>query len=239
MAGIDFDSFRDPLGRHFALKLKREFSYARVDRVKAGNSGNSIQGGTDKVTLVAQVIQVLRTDEKGVSYGDVDEVARFAHTVSQQSGSDLKPVAVDSGLFEGNTGAIGGTVTDMTGAVIPNATVQVAAVTGDATESTTTKNDGSYVLANLAPGFYKVRVDAKGFQSFSLTDVHVSSSALTRVDVMLQVGAAAETVEVSAEALTTDHERFSGRTSSAGVAGPERIAPSRSRTAAQPSPSRR
>jgi hypothetical protein len=34
-------------------------------------------------------------------------------------------------------------------------------------------------VANLAPGFYKVRVDSKGFQSFSLTDVHVSSSELT------------------------------------------------------------
>ena len=35
-AGIDFESLRDPLGRHFALKSKREFSYARIDRVKAG-----------------------------------------------------------------------------------------------------------------------------------------------------------------------------------------------------------
>jgi hypothetical protein len=202
-AGINFESLRDPLGRHFALKSKREFSYARIDRVKAGNSGNSIQGGTDKVTLVAQVIQVLRTDEKGVSYGDVDEVARFAHTVSQQSGSDLKPVAVNSGLFQGNTGAIGGTVTDMTGAVIPNATVRVDAVTGDATASATTKDDGSYIVSDLAPGFYKVRADARGFESFSLTDVHVSSSALTEVDVKLQVGAATSTVTVSADAIAT------------------------------------
>jgi CD109 antigen len=107
----------------------------------------------------------------------------------------------------------------MTGAVIPNATVQVAAVTGDATESTTTKNDGSYVLANLAPGFYKVRVDSKGFQSFSLTDVHVSSSALTQVDVKLQVGAAAETVTVSAEALTTQTMSASVVAIAPGVAG--------------------
>ena len=110
-------------------------------------------------------------------------------------------------------------MTDMTGAVIPNATVRVDAVTGDATESTTTKNDGSYVLANLAPGFYKVRVDSKGFQSFSLTDVHVSSSALTQVDVKLQVGAAAETVTVSAEALTTQTMSASVVAIAPGVAG--------------------
>jgi hypothetical protein len=201
-AGVDFSNLRDPLGRPFALKTKHEFSYARIDKVKAGNAGNSIHGGTDKVTLVAQVIQVLRTDENGVSYGDVDEVARFAHTVSQQSGSDLKPIAVDSGLFHGNTGAIGGTVTDQTGAVVESAVVRVESVQGDATASATTKSDGTYVVSDLSPGFYKVRVDAKGFQSFSLTDIHVSSSALTQVDVKLQVGAATETVTVSADALT-------------------------------------
>jgi hypothetical protein len=217
-AGVDFDSLRDPLGRHFALKTKRELSYARIDRVKAGSS---IQGGTDKVTLVAQMIQVLRTDEKGVSYGDVDEVAHFAHTVSQQSGSDLKPVAVDSGLFQGNTGAIGGTVTDVTGAVVEGAVVRVEGVTGDATASATTKSDGSYVVANLAPGFYKVRVDAKGFQSFSLTDVHVSSTALTRVDVMLRLGATTETVTVSADANSTLNTDMASVASIApGVAGP-------------------
>ncbi|MFY9852613.1 MAG: alpha-2-macroglobulin family protein [Terracidiphilus sp.] len=199
-AGIDFNSLRDPLGRPFALKTKREFSFARIDKVKAGNA---IQGGTEKVTLVAQVIQVLRTDEKGVAYPDVDEVAHFAHTVSQQSGSDLKPVAVDSGLFQGNTGAIGGTVTDMTGAIVEGAVVRVQSVEGDATASATTKDDGSYIVSNLTPGLYKARVDAKGFMSFSLTDVHVSSSALTQVDVTLRVGATTETVTVSAEAISS------------------------------------
>jgi hypothetical protein len=219
-AGVDFDSLRDPLGRPFALKSKRELSFARVDRVKAGNS---IQGGADKVTLIAQIIQVLRTDEKGVAYGDVDEVARFAHTVSQQSGSDLKPVAVDAGLFQGNTGAIGGTVTDQTGAVVAGAMVGVASVDGDAAASATTKSDGSYVVPDLSPGYYKVRVDAKGFESFLLTDVHVSSTALTRVDVTLRVGAATESVTVSAEAISTlNTYSASVASTSPGVAGPGR-----------------
>jgi hypothetical protein len=199
-AGIDFSGLRDPFGRPFAVKTKREFSYARIDRVKAGDS---IQGGTDKVTLLAQVIQILRTDENGASYGDVDEVARFAHTISQQSGSDLKPVAVDLGLFQGNTGAIGGAVVDVTGAVIPNAAIRVESVDGNTTADGTTKDDGTYVISDLAPGFYKVCVDAKGFQGFSLTDVHVSSSALTRIDVTMRVGTTAETVTVSAEAITS------------------------------------
>jgi hypothetical protein len=195
-AGIDFGALRDPLDHPFALKTKREFSYARIDKVKAGDS---IQGGTEKVTLLAQVIQILRTDDKGQSYGGVDEVARFARTQSQQSGSDLKPVAVDSGLFKGNTGAIGGTVTDMTGAIVQGAEVNVEPVAGGSATSVASDAQGSFIVPDLAPGYYKIRVDARGFMSFSLTDVHVSSSALTTVDVMLRVGAATETVEVSAE----------------------------------------
>ncbi len=156
-----------------------------------------------------------------MSSGDVDEVARFAHTVSQQSGSDLKPVAVDSGLFQGNSGAIGGTVTDQSGAVVAGAVVRITRVEDDATASVTAKDDGTYIVSDLASGFYKVRVDAKGFQSFSLTDVHVSSSALTRVDVMLRIGAATETVEVSAQQISTLSTNSASIASiSPGVVGP-------------------
>ncbi len=195
-AGIDFSILHDPLGKPFALDSKREFSYARIDKVKAGES---IQGGTARVTLVAQVVRVLRADRD-------DEIARFAHAMSQQSGSDLRPVAVDSGLFQGDTGAIGGTVTDPTGAVIPGASVQVENLSTGVASRATTKDDGSFLIADLAPGFYKMRVDSKGFMSFSITDVHVSSSALTTVEVVLRLGAASETVSVAADAapMTTD-----------------------------------
>lgn len=195
-SGIDFDSLRDPLGRPFALRTKREFSYARIDKVKAGNA---VEGGTQKVTIATEVIQIMRTDENGAAQGNLEEVARFSHNVSQQSGSEVNPVAVDSGLFKGNTGAIGGTVTDQTGAAIAGAKISVESESGDAAANTTSKDDGTYVVSDLAPGFYKVRVDAAGFMTFFLTDVHVASTALTTIDVMLRVGTASETVEVSAD----------------------------------------
>lgn len=218
-AQINFGALRDPLGQPFAVAAKREFSFARVDKVKGGDS---IQGGTEKVTLLAQVIQILRTDEKGLSYGQVDEVARFTHTISQQSGSDLKPVAVDSGLFKGNTGAIGGTVTDPTGAVVPRATVIVEPVAGGSATSAVSDEQGSYIVPDLAPGYYKIRVDARGFMSFSLTDVHVSFSALTTVDVMLRVGAATETVEVSSQAMSMQTASASVISISRAVVGLDR-----------------
>lgn len=192
-AGIDFDRLRDPLGRPFALQTKREFSYARIDKVKAGAA---VEGGTQKVTLTTEVIQIVRAGEDGAA--QLEEVARFSHMVSQQSGSDVNPVVLDSGMFKGNTGAIGGTVTDPTGAVIAGATISVESESGDSVASATTKDDGTYVVPDLSPGFYKVRVEAKAFMSFFLTDVHVASSALTTVDVTLRVGTVLESVEVSA-----------------------------------------
>jgi hypothetical protein len=193
-AAIDFDSLRDPLGRKFAIQTRREFSYARIDKVKAGNT---VEGGTEKTTIATDVVRIMRTDENGAA-ADLDLVTRFAHMVSEQSGSDLAPVAVDSGMFKGNTGAIGGTVTDPTGAVIAGARIRVESETGDAVGSATAKDDGTYVVSDLAPGFYKVRVDANGFMSFFLTDVHVASSAMTTVDVMLRIGTVSEMVTVSA-----------------------------------------
>lgn len=193
-ADIDFSKLRDPLGRPFAVATKRESSFARIDNVKGGTTTG---GGTQKVTTVIAVIQILRTDEKGARL-DSDEVARFTRMISQQSGSDAVPVPVDSMMFKGNTGAIGGTVTDATGAVIPNAKVSVENQSGGANAITTTKGDGSYVVPDLEPGYYKVKISARGFEAFFLTDVHVSSSALTTIDAKLSVGAETLTVTVSA-----------------------------------------
>jgi len=214
-AGIDFDSLRDPLGRPFALKAKRELSYARIDKVKAGNA---VEGETQKVTIAAEVIQILRTGDDGAA--QLEEVARFSHMVSEQSGSDVNPVAVDSGLFKGNTGAIGGTVTDPAGAIIAGAIINVESESGDAVASATTKDDGTYIVSDLAPGFYKVRVEARGFMSFYLTDVHVASSALTTVDVTLRVGTASMMVTVSAASVSTETQTAALAALAPGVVGP-------------------
>jgi len=216
-AGIDFDSLRDPLGRPFALKAKRELSYARIDNVRAGIA---LEGETYKVTTATQVIQILRTGDGGAAQGSLEEVARFSHMASEQSGSDVNPVAVDSGLFKGNTGAIGGTVTDQTGAVVPRAKINVESESGDAVQSATTNDDGTFVVSDLAPGFYKVKVDATGFMSFYLTDVHVASSALTTVDVTLRVGSTSMTVTVTSEAVSTQTQSASVVALAPGVVGP-------------------
>jgi hypothetical protein len=95
------------------------------------------------------------------------------------------------------TGSIDGTVSDPTGAVVPNATVTaVNTATGVKTTSTSTSS-GHFVLSLLQPGTYDVIVNAAGFES--LTQQHVVVAALANVPVnpTLSVGTAAQSVTVT------------------------------------------
>ena len=72
-------------------------------------------------------------------------------------------------------GAITGTVTDSTGAVIPNA--RVVATNGSTGIETQTKTTGAgaYNFANLDPGIYSVTVTAEGFQKLKQENIHVNA----------------------------------------------------------------
>src|SRR5258708_36146954 len=61
------------------------------------------------------------------------------------------------------TGSVNGTVTDPSGAVIPNATVTATNVDTGVATPTTTNNDGIYNIRFLQIGNYKVTVEASGF----------------------------------------------------------------------------
>ena len=62
------------------------------------------------------------------------------------------------------TGALSGTVTDPSGAVVPNVTVTATSVDTGAVRTATTGGDGSYIISLLQPGNYRVRFDAAGFK---------------------------------------------------------------------------
>lgn len=95
-------------------------------------------------------------------------------------------------------GTISGTVSDQTGAVIPNATVTV---TSEATNTTVTRNtssDGSYTVSGLPPGVYRLNVSASGFQTYSQRDIAVGDQTGATVNASLSVGAESQTVTVEA-----------------------------------------
>jgi len=95
------------------------------------------------------------------------------------------------------TGAISGTVSDPTGAVIANATVTATSVdTNVSTVRTTTKN-GDYNITPLSPGVYTVRVSVKGFENYEQKNVAVDALQTVGVNARLTVGATDVTVTVT------------------------------------------
>lgn len=99
-----------------------------------------------------------------------------------------------------------GTVTDITGAVIPGATVTIQNTGTHETRTETSGPDGAFSLTTLQPGDYVLTVTANGFKTFEARNVKVIGGDRARLDVSLQLGATTEQIEVQAEvsALQTD-----------------------------------
>lgn len=98
----------------------------------------------------------------------------------------------------GGEGSIQGRVTDPTGAVIPNA---IVSATDDATGVVTTRKatgTGNYVISPLPAGDYTVRATAAGFAMLVQKNISVNATQTTALDLHLQVGAASQTVNVTA-----------------------------------------
>src|SRR3989454_6059113 len=96
-------------------------------------------------------------------------------------------------------GSIFGTVTDPSGAAVPNARVAVTSVAKGTSVETTTNADGNYSVTHLIPDIYNIKVEGAGFKSLETTNIVVSADTAARVDGQFQVGGSTETVEVTAE----------------------------------------
>ncbi len=103
-------------------------------------------------------------------------------------------------------GSVFGTVTDPSGAAIPNAKVSVTDQTKGTTEEATTNDSGNYSVTHLIPDTYSVRVEGPGFKATEQKDIVVSADTSVHADVQLTVGSTSEQVEVTAESpqLKTD-----------------------------------
>ena len=97
------------------------------------------------------------------------------------------------------TGKITGVVSDSSGAVVPNATVEVTSPALMAPRSAHTQSDGSYLFDLLPPGAYEVKVTANGFQTLERTGISINSGFTATVNCRLQVGELKQTVVVQGE----------------------------------------
>jgi hypothetical protein len=94
-------------------------------------------------------------------------------------------------------GAISGTVTDKTGAVISDATVSATNNATGISVSTTTTGAGFYTFPNLDPGIYTVAVKANGFETLTQQNVHVNGTETQSFNPSLTVGSVSTQVTVT------------------------------------------
>jgi hypothetical protein len=96
-----------------------------------------------------------------------------------------------------NSGTITGTVTDATGAFIPDATVTVYDPSTKTTRSTTSNKNGQFILQNIQPGVYDVKSSKSGFSTDQISALTVSVGTQTTANFKMAVGAESTTVEVT------------------------------------------
>lgn len=118
------------------------------------------------------------------------------------------------------TAEIIGTVTDPSGAILPNVQVTIKNLGTGITRSMATTATGSYTFTLLPIGSYSVTVEASGFKTFTVPTLTLAAGDRARVDAKLEIGNITDTVEVSAEsagALQTDSATVGGLVTSKAV----------------------
>jgi hypothetical protein len=102
-------------------------------------------------------------------------------------------------------GAIGGSVADTSGAVLPGVTVSLLnpGLIGG-TQTTVTDERGAYLFTRLVPGRYNVRAELSGFRTTIQENVIVNADATARADLKLELGSVEESITVSGQSPLLD-----------------------------------
>jgi Carboxypeptidase regulatory-like domain len=100
-----------------------------------------------------------------------------------------------------------GTVTDASGAVVPNAKVTLTETNTGVSHTIPVNSSGNFTSPNLPPGNYSVSVEMTGFKKELRNDIKVDVGSTVRVDVQLQPGNVSETIEVTSAAAVLKTDR--------------------------------
>ena len=125
--------------------------------------------------------------------------------------SVLLLIAPGTGMFgqAGATGTILGTITDSSGAVMPNVKVTVTNTATNANYTTVSGSSGDYTVPELKPGAYTVSATASGFQTSLTQSFVLAVDQKVRIDMALKPGAVTETVALTAQDVQLDTDSAS------------------------------
>ena len=104
-----------------------------------------------------------------------------------------------SAFAQSDRWSITGTVTDPTGAVIPNAKITATNLTTGEVRETTTSDQGTYTLPELKANPYRLSAEAAGFKTTTIESVQVAVQVIRRADFKLEIGEVTNTVNISAD----------------------------------------
>ncbi len=125
------------------------------------------------------------------------------------------------GLGQTIFGTILGTVTDASGAVMPNVVVKVTNQGENTSREVRSDAQGNYQAENMKEGLYTITVQAQGFREVTVKDIRLAARQIVRTDLKLVVGATSEnvTVEANAELINTESQTISTSVTSTEVLG--------------------
>jgi len=115
--------------------------------------------------------------------------------------------------YSQDTGYISGTVIDKSGAAVAGAEITLTNTAGSLTRTTSSNNDGAYVIAGLPGDSYNLSVAAKGFQKYTAQNIKLNVAEKARIDVTLTVGAMSEEITVTGESVAQVETQSSDLTS--------------------------
>ncbi len=99
---------------------------------------------------------------------------------------------------QGFTGAVTGTLTDTTGAVLPEAKVTLINARTEERRTQAANAEGGYVFPAVPPGTYRLEAEHSGFKKFVRKDIAVEVGQQVVIDIGLAIGQVVESVEVVA-----------------------------------------
>jgi hypothetical protein len=109
-------------------------------------------------------------------------------------------------------GSVVGNITDPSGAAVPGVTVKVTNVETGLVREIASNERGGFVLPDLQAGRYDVTATSPSFAGFTQRGIDVSSNAVVRIDVQLQLAGASEAVTVGASGAILQTDRSDVRT---------------------------
>jgi hypothetical protein len=202
-SGIERDSLRDPWGHSYYNVFKSQARY--TDRVTIQNYSTYGQKPKERTELTPVTQQIsliyLRSSGPDGKEGTQDDfdAANYSRIATERSNRDQLPAQpARQVFFAGSKGAIKGLVTDPAGSAVPGAKIEATMKSTSLVFKAETNDEGSFILQNLPAGIYELRCDAQGFKAAIVSDVPVSSSNITTINFIVEVGAVNETVNVSA-----------------------------------------